>query len=108
VWSAWLAFVVVTAAIPAAAQNVPGPASRQMDHMQKLMAAEAAVAKQEAAMGRSFGKEFRDQVNKGLAKKTLSEIDSIPQGGAIAAAEIGLLRVSARNSKWSLSVIRLT
>ena len=87
---------IVLCAIPLAAQqdkkqqDQPPAAttSSQLDRMQRQVAAENAVAKDEAAVGRAFGKSYHDQVVAGLLSLSVADINNIPVGGAPAAAGI--------------------
>jgi hypothetical protein len=58
--------------------------------MQKLVAAENIVARDEAALGRKFDVKPRNQIIKNLATKSLDDILATPVGSSTLAAAIGV------------------
>src|SRR5437773_6789195 len=95
--------LVLAAAIPVAGQQpAPGAATpeqlaRQSELMQRQVLAESLVAKDEAALGRTYDRDVRNKILKGLVSKSINELNAIPVGGAATAAEAPGLGDSADN-----------
>jgi hypothetical protein len=83
VWATcFLALVfLVSASIPAAAQQPPVTISAaQAEYMQRVATAESIVSRDEAALGRKYSPEVRGKIIIALATKSLADISMTPVG----------------------------